>query len=78
MSTVIMKVTKFADGLSAFEGAGTPVELLSGLSVTTESLMEALNRVGSPLDRKAAADTILYAAKLGIEHWLEKHQNCGG
>ena len=71
---VLIKVTKVAGG-KIFEGNGSAVEILSGVAVVAESLMGALERKLG-MDKKTAAEAILFSAKLGIESYLSK--NAGG
>ena len=79
MSRVIMKVTETDHhGGVEFEGSGTPLTLLTGLATATEALMDGLTKSHPDVSQKDTAESIIYAAKLGVERWLKKHQNCGG
>lgn len=77
MEKFIVKIAKVPGG-STFEACGSAVEIFAALSTFTESLMESFTDKCFFGDQKISADAVLYSAKLGIEHYLEKHQNCGG
>lgn len=72
MSKEIIRAVKVQETETEVILNGNTVEIGASFSCVAESMMEGLKNKG--FGKKDAAEFILYAAKLGIESWLEKNQ----
>lgn len=72
---MVIQVVKMKDGARMFKGNGDPADILVGIAVITEGMMDVLVN-GLGMSEKEAAEALLFSAKMGIEDHLKR--NAGG